>query len=1141
MDDLEKVIRVAERNVETMPEDHLDLPRCLYALGGMLEEQFDLSGRTEYLQRAIRRIEEAVQKTPEGDQVPPAYLNALGSMLGKRYETGESQGQKDLEEAIRIIEQAISATPEGSGELAMRLNNLGNKLESLFDLTGNFEYLKRAIEKAEEALRSPSKSGLEWAMCSSMLANKLEKRSEHTENREDLERAIHAAEEAVKVIYNLSPYLAGMLNSLSNKLGKRYQQTRGIKDLEGAICMDREALRATSEGHRYLPGRLNNLAYKLEWRFEDKGDPEDLEEAISKAEKAVELTPENDTNLAMFLNTLGSLLGRRFEEKGDIKDLDIALCTTEKAVHITPQGNPSLPKYQTNLGNLFGLRYEELGRVEDMEKAVNHTELAVSLTPKHHSERPNYQHNLANKHMARFERMGRMEDLDEAIYRARKALGLGSERRANFGMKLSSLASKLMAKFEWTGELNALKEAICKAELAVEIAPKGHSHLAARFNSLGGLFERLFEYTGDVRNLNKAILEVKQAVRLTPKGHPNLPTYLNNLATFLRRRFELERGIKDLDEAIRNSEQAVELTPKGSPNLAFYLNTHGRNLSLSSDASQGGRALVSFLLSWDSQNGIPFIRIDSARRATLLLRDQGDWNKASEIAAEALKMVPVVVSRSLNRDNQQHVVSLFSGLAADACSLSLEVDENAGKALQLLEHGRAVILGLVMDDRSDISHLEKHCPEKAGTYERLRTEVNMPIYDTEDPKERQRLARRRIAAVKELEDCIHQIREIPGYDRFLRGPTLEELKQQAAEGPIVVVNITDIRSDAIIISAAAIQHINLAKQTASKAEKWIQQDLTSFVNIFEYGQNNRKYCLFLLWLWLACVKPVLEKLGLNGQPASSGLTRIWWIGVGIASYLPFHAAGDHASGSTENTFHHAISSYTPTIKALQYARECVKRASTFHQDKSKLLIVSMPTTPGESDLDVAEEKSNIPRILGDAFSHKPLDSPSAQMVLDNLPHFDMVHFTCHGVSDPSNPSKSSLILQRLQDGASLPMRDNLTVQHISGSNLKRARIAYLSACSTAENKVKQLTDEVIHIASSFQVAGFGHVIGAMWPSESDVSTRVAMGFYQRLKASDCDWSNPVAFAKALHESLMDVRSGEADTPLGWAQHIHLGA
>ena len=51
-----------------------------------------------------------------------------------------------------------------------------------------------------------------------------------------------------------------------------------------------------------------------------------------------------------------------------------------------------------------------------------------------------------------------------------------------------------------------------------------------------------------------------------------------------------------------------------------------------------------------------------------------------------------------------------------------------------------------------------------------------------------------------------------------------------------------------------------------------------------------------------------------------------------------------------------------------------------------------------------------------------------------------------------------------------------------------AEIAYLSACSTAEGQAARLVDEVLHVVSGFQVAGFRHVVCA----------KVAKVFYSKL-------------------------------------------
>jgi CHAT domain-containing protein len=66
------------------------------------------------------------------------------------------------------------------------------------------------------------------------------------------------------------------------------------------------------------------------------------------------------------------------------------------------------------------------------------------------------------------------------------------------------------------------------------------------------------------------------------------------------------------------------------------------------------------------------------------------------------------------------------------------------------------------------------------------------------------------------------------------------------------------------------------------------------------------------------------------------------------------------------------------------------------------------------------------------------------------------------VSDPTNPSNSHLLLADDRNG----IRETLTVRDLEAASLKMARMAYLSACSTADNAARDL-DDVIHLASAF--------------------------------------------------------------------------
>jgi CHAT domain-containing protein len=201
----------------------------------------------------------------------------------------------------------------------------------------------------------------------------------------------------------------------------------------------------------------------------------------------------------------------------------------------------------------------------------------------------------------------------------------------------------------------------------------------------------------------------------------------------------------------------------------------------------------------------------------------------------------------------------------------------------------------------------------------------------------------------------------------------------------------------------------------------------------------------------------------------------------------------------------------------------------------------MHTTPGEEALPgVSKEISEVRAVVETSWSVKSEEGPNADTVLNELKKCEIAHFACHGLSDFANPSNSHLILQKFQSPGSAPVRDLLTVRQISEIDLKHAKIAYLSACSTAENKAQNLVDEVLHLASGFQVAGFGHVIATMWPAGDDVCVEVAKTFYSQIVKSWGGGKSYDAIAAALHTSTMKIREKYRRQPLAWAQFIHSG-
>jgi len=195
-----------------------------------------------------------------------------------------------------------------------------------------------------------------------------------------------------------------------------------------------------------------------------------------------------------------------------------------------------------------------------------------------------------------------------------------------------------------------------------------------------------------------------------------------------------------------------------------------------------------------------------------------------------------------------------------------------------------------------------------------------------------------------------------------------------------------------------------------------------------------------------------------------------------------------------------------------------------------MLIVTMPTTPGASSLSgVTKEADGISGNFQDFTTVETLERPCAERVLQALPGYSIAHFACHGVSE-INPADSHLLLRKtLAEEV-----DKLRVKDIAALKLPAAKLAYLSACSTAESTSEALIDEVTHIVSSFHIAGFIHVIGTLWPSNDQACQKMAVDFYSALRTTE-------DVAVSYHTAILGLMEQKPLQPIYWAPFIHFGA
>ena len=793
-----------------------------------------------------------------------------------------------------------------------------------------------------------------------------------------------------------------------------------------------------------------------------------------------------------------------------------------------------------NLGAALARRFERIGELDDLEAAIQACREAVDIITPEHPDRAAYLNTLGGALRMRFERTRELADLNAAIRASSEAVDATPDDHPDRAMWLHTLGFALLRRFEWRGQQADLDAAIRASGEAVDSMPPGHPNHAMCLNILGVILRRKAEHTGESADLDAAIRTGQQAVDITPSDHPDRARCLYNLAVAWLERFEEAEELADLEVALQTGRQAVKATPRDRADRAIHLNFLGKALQTRFEHIGDRAAFTDALIAFRSSSAIdaaaPVARVHAARSWGRLAAEPqyGDWQDALAGYRTAMTLLPLVAPRHLQRGDREQSLGRLAGMAADAAAVALQT-EGPGTALAWLEQGRGVLLAQSIDSRSDLNDLAVQDPGLAHRFGRLREELNAD--ETLDPRtlavagSTWRDIEQRHRAATEMQAILAQIRNLPGFRHFLLPPPVEDLRAQAHDGPIAVMNVSGHRSDALIVTPDAIHTVTLPRLTPQA----VVSRAATFLSALE-ASLDRKQPLFrrreasaaildtLAWLWDNAAEPVLEELGYTHTPKPGyRWPRIWWCPTGPLSYLPVHAAGHHSELSLPNSrtvMDRVISSYTLTIRALTYARTPVT-----NDGQRGMLIVSLPSTPGAPDLPGAAEEARRIKLHCPHAREVLGEQAILQTVLKALPESAITHFACHGYSNPANPSASHLLLYDHQ-------HEPLSVAAISRLRLTDAQLAYLSACSTARTSL-HLVDEAVHIAGAFQLAGYRHVIATLWHVYDTTALGVADHVLQHPDRKWCPRYDPSSLCTPQSDTPSPRQLPPRTHPVGW--------
>lgn len=921
---------------------------------------------------------------------------------------------------------------------------------------------------------------------------------------------------------------------------------------EASVALWRRIVRDEPADHANRPGHLANLAVALKLRCERSGQAGELDEAIGLGREAVAVAGPGHPQLALFRSNLAGVLRLRFERTWAVADLDEAVDIARAALREAAADDPERPVFLAHLAGVLRVRFEWSGEPADLDEAVELARAAVRDVPLDHPRRDICLADLNAAMQTRFDRFGSSADLDEAVAAARSAVETTPEGHPYRGMYLSMLGVALRVRFERTGDRTGAEEALERSRAAVRATPAGNHNRTLYLSNLGLAAYRHFGQTGAIADLDESIDSFRAALDEGGPGSASRAIALSNLSLVFRVRFDATGAPADLDESISSAREAVEAAPAGDARLASYLAILAVGLvQRSGSAADLDDAMAAALAASRVTSAQPTVRIWAAWIVGSVAARM-DRARAAELLESAVRLLPETAPRRLDRTDQERMLAPLSGIAGDAAALALADDtappgEAAAHALRLLELGRGVLLSQALDTRSDLADLHAAHPELAARFVALRDRFDAQPAAVGDPSsalltdgptgDRAHLA-------TAFEAVLAEIRGTEGFRTFLLPPGPKQLMHAAREGPVVVVNVSWYRCDAILVRPAGIASVTLPRLNgeelpdrlaAFRRAVGIAHD--SVVGGVERRAAQHAIDQVLEWLWDAVAEPILDALGHRAPPPNGAeWPRLWWVPTGLLGLLPLHAAGYHRDGSGRTVMDRVVSSYSPTVRALGYARERANQPGP----EDRTLIVAMSSTPGYHSLHYVEEEARVvqahlpeSRLLshsGDSGDH---GLPTRSAVLTWLDGSAIAHFACHGIAHPTDPSRSMLLLSDHKT-------DPLTVASLAAKRLDGARLAYLSACHTAAGPEAGLVDEAIHLVTAFQLLGYPRVVGTLWQIDDAFAVQVADEFYAGLRTHRGS-IDTARSGWALHRVVRALRDELPRTPSLWAAYLHVGA
>ncbi|GJE92059.1 CHAT domain-containing protein [Phanerochaete sordida] len=1137
---------LAQTALDSMSSGNVLRPVLLGVLARASAVRFEETKRPEEMEASLAFITDALRSCSRSAAAYPSLLLCSANNFFARF--SEYHDPTDLTRCLEAAQHALTLCSSTHFLRYKILEQLGEGSVRLHAQTQDITVLHQAINCLNDALalcplRSPSRH-----TCVLKLVNALDKRSHLPDQAQDVERAMAVLQESIPLQPRAHSAYAIMLLVLAKLSYRRFLANRNPENLDALIDSSHKVL-ASASRFSDVSDVVSAMAFALQERYRTKGQREDLDESIEYGYSALALFPPGHHDIAETLGDLAAALRRRFEAGATCADLDQAIILLQRKLNVDPESFKS----SLYLAEALMSRFIHTGRLIDLGKAIRHGHGALAICPADVPERWMLLYQLSTYLYARYDQTEQLEDLSVCISHLSEMLSLDvpegpHPKPLGRSFLLCFLSACFRARWRHQRDPRDVAESMVHAQKALRASTAEQQNARHVVINFAEHYHCLYEQTGEAHHLTKAIEAYREALSLLQASYLSDEQRLalvSGLGSALVTRYKMQRIAEDLEECIDRGESALSLE---APKQAFLrwqrrlcLFTIATALEekyrLSGNREDMARAII---YAQESVSGPDHDvkRAEHLQHAMLWARLAHEEHHPSTLDAYrvCLEIMEEKVVTAPTLEMQHDVVRDQRFLPSNAAAYAID-QGNLALAVELLEQGRALLWSQIrrlrtpldqLEESADLIQLRTAFVEQSHALESIGSSSN-PFLQPDlysDSYGAILEAKRRLAA--ELDETIEKIRvHIPG---FMKRPSFEQLKRAGDEGPVVIVNHSVYRSDALILGPGdSLSCVSLSGEFYSRAvelsHELFEARQTLRTAPKKYDQTLRRTLKALADI---LVEPVIEKFEEHGVQSGS---RIWWCPTSVVSALPLHAAGPLTTPSKGRAYLSDlyIPSYAPTLTALIEARTARGGGPLNRRGLLGVVLLDETLEAVSDEVDVLRG-----RFAEDSLTIAVGEGCTREAVLAGLAERPWAHFVCHGTLKTGEPFNAAFMLSN---------GERLTLLDVIKAGRQNAELAVLAACHTAEQTQDSASDEALHLAAAMQFAGFRSVVGTMWQMQDEDGPTFARTFYDALFAEQSIRKLESGYkgaARALCLATKAMRKSKVSLER-WVNYVHIGA